>query len=130
MNIKRWIAAVLRWPGKIIGFLLRKAGFSGGGADSPAGVNLNNYSQKFLGYRCMNCGSFFAQDEFGHRVDVFTSTEIRKPFQKYSDEYQKHKPVINNPDKETTDYCPECSSHRKEIRRFKLIYSDEENDEM
>ncbi len=79
----------------------------------------------FKGYQCQNCCTFFPKDKFGGQVDRITSVKISKPFIKYSDEYQQHKPEINNPARETTDYCPECSENREDIRKFELIYREE-----
>lgn len=81
----------------------------------------------FRGYRCQNCGAFFYKEKFGEMVDRTTSVKISKPYLKYSDEYQQQKPEIDDPSRETTDYCPECSENREDIRRFKLIYRKENN---
>ncbi len=97
--------------------------------------NYNKYAGKieeskfadsnFKGYQCQNCCTFFAKETFGELVDRTTSVKISKPYIKYSDEYQRYKPEINNPSRETTDYCPECSEEKEDIRKFKLIYQEE-----
>ena len=79
----------------------------------------------FLGYECQNCYAFFAKENFGEKVDWTTAIKIELAYQKYSDEYQKYKPQLENPATETTSYCPYCSEGREDIRKFSLIYKNE-----
>lgn len=84
--------------------------------------------KKFKGYSCENCGTFYEKREFGPMVEKVKNAEIDKAYRRYSDEYQKLKPKLDNPEDETTDYCPSCSYNRDDIRRFKLVYQEIKQD--
>jgi len=128
-SLKRAINSIIKF---LAGLINKTVGSVRSSPRVEKGINMDRPNRSFRGYRCQNCGAFFSKHEFSEKVDRVTSVRISKAYAQFSDEFQQYKPAVENPDMETTDYCPSCSYEREDIRLFRLVYdkpSGEEEDE-